>query len=146
MIEKAWEVLSERETDILKLREQRVTLSEIAAKYGISNDRVRQISVAAKRKLRDAQRKILTSEANQKPVPTEFTRSDLILIEKALRSLQEQRSRTVTHALGNLADIMDNDPLYYRAEKLKEQVEELLTNTREDVLSYVEDRLQKSME
>lgn len=146
MIEKAWEVLSEREADILRLREQRVTLSEIAAKYGISNDRVRQITVAAKRKLRDAQRKILTSEANQKLVPTEFTRSDLILIEKALRALQEQRSRTVTHALGNLADIMDNDPLYYRAEKLKEQIEELLTNTREDVLSYVEDRLQKSME
>ena len=146
MIEKAWEELSEREADILRLREQRVTLSEIAAKYGISNDRVRQISVAAKRKLRDAQRKILTSEANQKHVPTDFTRSDLILIEKALRTLQEQRSRTVTHALGNLADIMDNDPLYYRAEKLKKQIEELLTNTRADVLSYVEDGLQKSME
>ena len=146
MIEKAWEVLSEREADILRLRELRVTLSEIAAKYSISNDRVRQITVAAKRKLRDAQRKILTSEANQKLVSTEFTRSDLILIEKALRSLQEQRSRTVTHALGNLADIMDNDPLYYRAEKLKEQIEELLTNTREDVLSYVEEELQKSME
>jgi hypothetical protein len=41
---------------------------------------------------------------------------------------------------------MDNDPLYYRAEKLKEQIEELLTKTREDVLSYVEDGLQKSME
>ncbi|MGM9600998.1 MAG: sigma factor-like helix-turn-helix DNA-binding protein [Faecousia sp.] len=41
MIEKAWEVLSEREADILRLRELRVTLSEIAAKYGISNDRVR---------------------------------------------------------------------------------------------------------
>ena len=146
MIEKAWEVLSEREADILKLRELRVTLSEIGAKYGISNDRVRQITAAAKRKLRDEQRKILTSEANQKLVPTEFTRSDLILIEKALRSLQEQRSRTVTHALGNLADIMDNDPLYCRAEILKEQIEELLTNTREDVLSYVEEGLQKSME
>ena len=94
MIEKAWEELSEREADILRLREQRVTLTEIATKYGISNDRVRQITVAAKGKLRDAQRKILTSEANQKLVPTEFTRSDLILIEKALRSLQEQRSRT----------------------------------------------------
>ncbi len=83
MIEKAWEVLSEREADILKLRELRVTLSEIGAKYGISNDRVRQIMVAAKRKLRDEQRKILISEANQRLVPTEFTRSDLILIEKA---------------------------------------------------------------
>ena len=142
MIEKAWDVLSERESDILMLREQRVTLSEIAAKYDISNDRVRQISVAAKRKLRDEQRKILTAEANQQLVPTSFTRSDLILIEKALRTLQEQRARTATHALGNLTDIMDNDPLYYRTESLKEQIEELLTKTRDEVLTYVEERLQ----
>jgi len=141
MIEKAWEVLSEREVDILKLRELRVTLSEIAAKYGITNDRVRQISVAAKRKLRDEQRKILTSEANQILVPTEFTRSDLILIEKALSALQEQRSRTVTHALGNLADIMNNDPLYCSAGDLMKQIEELLSTTRENVCAYVDEGL-----
>lgn len=144
MIEKAWEVLSEREADILKLREQRVTIREIATKYGISNDRVRQITVAAKRKIRDAQSQILTSEANQMLVPVEFSRSDLILLKKALRSLQEQRSRTATSALGNLADIMDNDPLYYRSEILMEQIEKLLNTSRDDVLSFVEKGLQQA--
>ena len=87
MIDPAWDVLSDREADILRLREQRVALSEIADTYGISGNRVRQISVEAKRKLRDAQRVMLTSEANQMLIPIEFRRSDLLLINKALRVL-----------------------------------------------------------
>lgn len=144
MIDEAWNVLSDREADILRMREQRVTLSEIAEKHGISTNRVRQISVDAKRKLRDAQRQMLSSEANQMLVPTEFRRSDLLLIGKALRALQEQRSRTVTHTLGNMKDVMENDPLYCRVDSLMMQIDGLLNSTRDDVHSYVEEGLQQS--
>lgn len=143
MIEKAWDVLSERETDILKLREQRVTLSVIAAKYGISNNRVSQISVEAKRKLRDAQRKILTAQANQILVSAEFSRRDLILLRKALISLQEQRSRTITHTLGNMKDLMDNDPIYQEAERLRGVIEDLLKSTIDNVRTHVVEGLQE---
>lgn len=143
MIEKAWDVLSERESDILKLREQRVTLSEIAAKYGISNNRVRQISVEAKRKLRDEQRKILTAQANQMVVSAEFSRSDLMLLRKALISLQEQRSSTITHTLGNMKDLMDYDPIYQEAERLRGLIEALLKSTIDNVRTHVDEGLQE---
>lgn len=114
-MEKTWDVLSEREADILKLREQRVSLKTIAEKYDISISRVRQISENAKRKLRTEQKRILADEANQMVVHADFHRSDLLLIRKALKVLQEQRSNMVIHPLNNMKDTMENDPLYYKA-------------------------------
>lgn len=143
MIDQAWNVLSDREADILRLREQRVTLGKIAERYGISSSRVRQITIDAKRKLRDAQRQMLTSEANQMLVPTEFRRSDLLLLYKALGALREERSRTITHTLGNMEDIMENDPLYCSAGDLMNQIKGLLDSTRDDVYSRVEEGLQQ---
>lgn len=136
---KAWDVLSDREADILKLREERVTLNVIAEKYGISVGRVRQISEDAKRKLRAEQLRILTNEANQMVVHADFHRSDLILLTKALKVLQEQRSRTVSHTINNMRDTMDNDPLYYKAGELLQVINELLDSTREDVRAYVKE-------
>jgi len=136
---KAWDVLSDREADILKLREERVTLNVIAEKYGISVGRVRQISEDAKRKLRAEQLRILTNEANQMVVHADFHRSDLILLTKALKALQEQRSRTVSHTINNMRDTMDNDPLYYKAGELLQVINELLDSTREDVRAYVKE-------
>ena len=143
MIDQAWQVLSDREADILRLREQRVTLREIAEKYGISDNRVRQIAVDAKRKLRDEQRKILAAQANQMLVTAEFSRIDLMLLRKALVALQEQRSRSITHTLGNMKDLMDNDPIYLKAEDLRAVIEELLKSTMDNVCAYVEEGMQE---
>ena len=143
MIDQAWKVLSDREADILRLREQRVTLHEIAEKYGISDNRVRQIAVDAKRKLRDEQRKILADQANQMLVSAEFSRSDLMLLRKALMALQEQRSSTITHTLGNMKDLMDNDPIYQKAESLMTAIDELLKATMDNVRAYIDEELQE---
>lgn len=143
LMDKAWNVLSEREADILKLREERVPLNDIAEKYGVSYGRIRQISETAKRKLREEQRRILTDEANQMVVHADFHRSDLILLSQALKALQEQRSRTVSHTLSNMRDTMDNDPLYYKAGELLLVINELLNNTREDIHAYVEENSTK---
>lgn len=143
MIDQAWEVLSDREADILRLREQRVTLREIAEKYGISDNRVRQIAVDAKRKLRDEQRKILAAQANQMLVSAEFSRSDLMLLRKALMALQEQRSSTIIHTLGNMKDLMDNDPIYQKAESLMTAINELLKATMDNVRAYIDEELQE---
>ena len=143
MIDQAWKVLSDREADILRLREQRVTLREIAEKYGISDNRARQIAVDAKRKLRDEQRKILAAQANQMLVTSEFSRSDLILLRKALMALREQRSSTITHTLGNMKDLMDNDPIYQKAESLMAAIDELLKATMDNVRAYIDEGLQE---
>ena len=71
----------------------------------------------------------------------ELRRCDLLLINKALRVLQEQRSRTITHTLGNMQDIIDNDPLYCRAESLLELIDGLLDKTSSEVHSHVEQGL-----
>ena len=138
-MDKAWNVLSEREADILKLREERVALNEIAEKHSVSLSRVRQITEDAKRKLRAEQRRILMAEANQMVVHADFQRSDLMLLSKALKVLQEQRSRTVTHTLNNMRDTQENDPLYYKAGELLQVIDSLLDSTRENVRSYVEE-------
>jgi len=83
--------------------------------------------------------RILTNEANQMVVHADFHRSDLILLTKALKALQEQRSRTVSHTINNMRDTMDNDPLYYKAGELLQVINELLDSTREDVRAYVKE-------
>jgi len=143
MIDQAWKVLSDREADILRLREQRVTLREIAEKYGISDNRVRQIAIDAKRKLRDEQRIILAAQANQMLVSAEFSRSDLMLLRKALMALQEQRSSTIIHTLGNMKDLMDNDPIYQKAESLMAAIDELLKATMDNVRAYIDEGVQE---
>lgn len=62
-----------------------------------------------------------------------------MLLSKALKVLQEQRSRTVTHTLNNMRDTQENDPLYYKAGELLQVIEDLLDSTSEDVRSYVEE-------
>lgn len=134
-------VLTDREKEILALRERKVPYKTIATRYEISPNRVRQIYVDASKKLRSAQKRLLAEEANQMIVLTPFTRADLIIISEALRSLQSARTNTATHTLGNLSSILNEDPLYTKADVILKKVEELLKNTRAEVVNTVESKL-----
>lgn len=133
--------LTDREKEILVLRERKVPYKTIAARYDISPNRVRQIYVDASKKLRSAQKRLLADEANQMIVLTPLTRADLIIISEALRSLQSARMNTVTHALGNLRAVIDEDPLYRKAEAILEKVEKLVKNTSTEVTNTIESKL-----
>lgn len=133
--------LTDREKEILVLRERKVPYKTIAARYDISPNRVRQIYVDASKKLRSAQKRLLAEEANQMIVLTPLTRADLIIISEALRSLQSARMNTVTHALGNLRAVIDEDPLYRKAEAILEKVEKLVKNTSTEVTNTIESKL-----
>ena len=133
--------LTDREKEILVLRERKVPYKTIAARYDISPNRVRQIYVDASKKLRSAQKRLLAEEVNQMIVLTPLTRADLIIISEALRSLQSARMNTVTHALGNLRAVIDEDPLYRKAEAILEKVEKLVKNTSTEVTNTIESKL-----
>lgn len=141
MMRAALNDLTEREKEILVLRERKVPYKTIAARYDISPNRVRQIYVDASKKLRSAQKRLLAADANQMIVLTPLTRADLIIISEALRSLQRSRTNTVTHTLGNLRTVIDEDPLYRNAEAILEKVEELLKNTGAEVAKTIESKL-----
>ena len=133
--------LTDREKEILVLRERKVPYKTIAARYDISPNRVRQIYVDASKKLRSAQKRLLAEEANQTIVLTPLTRADLIIISEALRSLQSARMNTVTHTLGNLRAVIDEDPLYRKAEAILEKVDKLVKNTSTEVTNTIESKL-----
>ena len=94
-MKRANRVLSEREKDILELREAKVPYKTIAEKYGVSAGRIRQIFNEAKRKVREEQRRILTKEANQMPVDVKLKRADIFIICDALSALRDARSATI---------------------------------------------------
>jgi len=129
--------LTEREMEILELREQKVPYREIAEKYSISQNRVRQIYAEAKRKLREAQRRILAGQANMMIVPTGFSRSQLIIIRESLFALKREKFDEICHTRGNMKDLEENDPVYRKAGQVLEMVERLLNDTREDVLKEI---------
>lgn len=141
MMRAALHDLTDREKEILLLRERKVPYKTIAAHCDISPNRVRQIYVDVSRKLRSAQKKLLAEEANQMIVLTSFTRADLIIISDALHALQRSRTNTVTHTLGNLRSIMDEDPVYRTATAILKKVEGLLKNTDAEVTNTIESKL-----
>lgn len=134
-------VLTDREKEILILREKKVPYKMVGEQFGISQNRARQLFIDATKKLRDAQRKLLAAEANQMVVLTPLTRSDLIIISEALHKLQEARMSTITHTLGNLSSVMDEDPVYGKAEQVLEKIETQLQNTREEVSELIAAKL-----
>jgi len=58
-------------------------------------------------------------------------------------ALREQRSSTITHTLGNMKDLMDNDPIYQKAESLMAAIDELLKATIDNVRAYIDEGLQE---
>jgi len=142
-VKRANRVLSEREKDILELREARVPYKTIAEKYGVSAGRIRQVFNEAKRKVREEQRRILTKEANQMLVDVKLKRADVFIICDALSALREARSATIIHTVGNMRDMSDNDPVYASAEQLDTRFRELLKDTHTDVVTYVNDSIEK---
>lgn len=142
-MKRANRVLSEREKDILELREARVPYKTIAEKYGVSAGRIRQVFNEAKRKVREEQRRILTKEANQMLVDVKLKRADVFIICDALSALREARSATIIHTVGNMRDMSDNDPVYASAEQLEKRFRELLKDTHTDVVTYVNDSIEK---
>ena len=66
-----------------------------------------------------------------------------MLLRKALMALQEQRSSTIIHTLGNMKDLMDNDPIYQKAESLMTAIDELLKATMDNVRAYIDEGLQE---
>lgn len=133
--------LTDREREILILREKKVPYKTIGEQYGISQNRVRQISVEATRKLRDAQRRLLASEANQMIVLTLLTRSDLILISEALHTLQQSRMSTVTYTIRNMRSIMEDDPIYTKAKQVLEKIDAQLIKTSGKISETVAEKL-----
>ena len=141
MMRTALNDLTDREKEILALRERKVPYKTIAARYDISPNRVRQIYVDASKKLRSAQKRLLAEEANRMIVLAPLTRADLIIISEALHALQASRVNTVTHTLGNLRAVIDEDPLYRNAETILKKIEELLKNTGKEVTNTIESKL-----
>lgn len=131
--------LTERELEILELREKRISYREIAERYGISQSRAQGIYVQAKRKLREAQHRILMGQANIMIVPTAFSRSQLIIIREALTTLRNTMSHNTTHTLKNMKELEEQDPVYRKAGQVLTMVEKLLEDTRAEVLEKVEE-------
>lgn len=137
--------LTERELEILELREQKVSYREIAERYGISQSRAQSVCTQAKRRLREEQRRILTGKANQMIVPTAFTRSQLIIIRDALYTLRQTMSNSVTHTWRNLMELEEKDPVYQKAEQILEMVEKLLEKTSGKVAHIVEENTKETI-
>ena len=145
-MKRANRVLSEREKDILELREAKVPYKTIAEKYGVSAGRIRQVFNEAKRKVREEQRRILTKEANQMPVDIKLKRADIFIICDALSALRDARSATITHTVENRCDMFDNDPVYTSAKQLENRFRELLNETYSDVEAYVTGGMEEAQE
>jgi len=145
-MKRANRVLSEREKDILELRESKVPYKTIAEKYGVSPGRIRQVFDEAKRKVREEQRRILTKEANQMLVDIKLKRAEVFIICDALSALRDARSATITHTVDNMRDMFDNDPVYTSAKQLENQFRELLNETYSDVEAYVTGGMEEAQE
>lgn len=137
--------LTERELEILELREQKVPYRELAEKYSLSQNRVRQIYAEAKRKLREAQRRILAGQANMMIVPTAFSRSQLIIIREALSALRSKMFYEITHTHSNMNDLEENDPVYRKAGQVLIMVEKILEDTRAEVLEKIEESAKETV-
>ncbi|MBQ3011046.1 MAG: hypothetical protein IJA20_01880 [Methanocorpusculum sp.] len=137
--------LTERELEILELREQKVSYRIIAEKYGVSQSRAQSIYKQAKRRLREEQRRILTRKANQMIVPTGFSRSQLIIIRDALYTLRLTISNSVTHTWRNLTELEEKDPVYQKAGQVLVMVEKLLEKTSGQVTNMVEENTKETV-
>ena len=137
--------LTERELEILELREQKVSYRIIAEKYGVSQSRAQSIYKQAKRRLREEQRRILTRKANQMIVPTGFSRSQLIIIRDALYTLRLTISNSVTHTWRNLTELEEKDPVYQEAGQVLVMVEKLLEKTSGQVTNMVEENTKETV-
>lgn len=125
--------LTQREREILELREQKVTYKKIAEMYGVSVSRAQSICRQAQRRLREEQRRVLISRANQVIVPTAFTRSQLIIIRDALSTMQNEMRNNIVHTHKKLTELEEKDPVYRKAGQVLLMVEKLLESTRGDI-------------
>ena len=87
------EFLSEREIYVLENHPAK-TYAVIAAEIGLTQERVRQIKIAAERKVREEKRKEEHDERGQEPVSLSVTRSEFSFIQRALMNYQTFLLRT----------------------------------------------------
>lgn len=87
------EFLSEREIYVLENHPAK-TYAAIAAELGVTQERVRQIKVAAERKVREEKWNEERDERGREPVSLNVTRSEVFLIQRALMSYQTFLLRT----------------------------------------------------
>lgn len=122
--------LNEREIFIMD-NHPAMTYKAIAEKLGIGPERVRQIKIAAERKVREAKMKERTAERNRLPVTFTVRRKDLFII---LRGLEQHRFAL----LQGRADLRrkkepgNEDPDYTRTEELIEIIRSHLMSDADD--------------
>lgn len=118
--------LTEREAEVVRCREEKMTFREIGARFGISANRASQVFQDARRKLRQGERYRLALERNQQCVETNFTRGELLVIQRGLRTLIWKKEQEIIHTLDEMRRLGEEDHVYRKARELIKKIEGLL--------------------
>lgn len=118
--------LTEREAEVVRCREEKMTFREIGARFGISANRASQVFQDARRKLRQGERYRLALERNQQCVETNFTRGELLVIQRGLRTLIWKKEQEIIHTVDEMRRLGEEDYVYRKARELIKKIEGLL--------------------
>lgn len=95
MEEKGLEALTPKQRTAFMLRENGLTMKEIAAKMGLSYSMVREHLARADRRLREYEQYIAYEERNREPVDLPLTRGEVKLLMDALHALEREYEKEV---------------------------------------------------